>query len=141
MTELPLDATDEQILNLVHQWVDLLAQERYDDAYALTAHDSYYEWTPGLMEAVITGYGLPEPASNGQIYRVTPEGTAAGGPIPRHEVDRYDGGLIAQTGEYRVGNVWFDLPLNGEWSDLTATFALNVRNDRLVLVLKDIHVF
>jgi hypothetical protein len=40
-----------------------------------------------------------------------------------------------------VGEVWFDLPLDGSWSDLTATFDLQERGGALVLVLQEIHVF
>ncbi len=36
--------------------------------------------------------------------------------------------------------MWFDLPVNGEWSDLTATFQILRHGDALVLQLEDIHV-
>ncbi|KMW57419.1 hypothetical protein AIOL_002383 [Candidatus Rhodobacter oscarellae] len=35
----------------------------------------------------------------------------------------------------------FDLPLDGEWSDLTATFEVMQVKEQFVLVLQDIHVF
>jgi hypothetical protein len=64
-------------------------------------------------------------------------GDAKGGPRPRHKVDRYERG--APSGA--VAEVWFDLPLNGEWSDLTATFGVHRAGDDLVLCLQEIHVF
>jgi len=39
-----------------------------------------------------------------------------------------------------VGQVWFDLPLNGVWSDLTATFDIKLDGEALYLELDDIHV-
>ena len=39
-----------------------------------------------------------------------------------------------------VGHVDFDLPLNGEWSDVTATFNIREVEDAWVLCLEDIHV-
>jgi hypothetical protein len=83
-----------------------------------------------LLRTVVTNYGSVEPTRDGTTYRVTPLGTARGGPVPRHRVDR-DGDRI---------RVWFDLPLNGEWSDLTATFDVVRRDQGLSLVLDDVHV-
>ena len=83
---------------------------------------------------MIVGYGSPEPR-DGHDHRVTSTALAAGGRTPTHEVERYE----ARAGD-RVGHVWFDLPLDGEWSDLTATFDIERRAGRLVLVLDDVHV-
>ena len=38
------------------------------------------------------------------------------------------------------GHVWFDLPLNGNWSDLTALLNFRTVDEALVLELDDIHV-
>ena len=46
-------------------------------------------------------------------------------------------------GEFNDGSgYWFDydIPLNGEWSDLTAQFEFKKRGDGYALVLHDIHV-
>ena len=46
-------------------------------------------------------------------------------------------------GEFNDGSgYWFDydIPLNGEWSDLTAQFEFKKRGDCYALVLHDIHV-
>jgi hypothetical protein len=56
-------------------------------------------------------------------------------PWPRHEVDRDtlpDGQPFT--------SVWFDMPLNGYWSDVTATFDLDRDGEMLVLALEMIHV-
>jgi hypothetical protein len=38
-------------------------------------------------------------------------------------------------------DVRYDLPLNGEWSDLTATFRVEDVDGSVDLVLEEIHVF
>src|SRR5688572_13674540 len=113
---LPPDASDSQILAAVRLWADMLAAADYAGALAMV--DARPHWTPELLRTVISNYGSVEPMRDGSTYRVTPPGTAHGGPTPRHGVERHGD---------RV-SVWFNLPLNGEWSDLTATFDV-VRRD------------
>jgi hypothetical protein len=142
MITLPANATDEEILDVVRKWASALARQDYEAAFAMTTHDPYYRWTPDLIKAVIQGYGLPEPRWDGKIFQVTPIETAVGGPPPRHEVEYFEQPRpISETGQMAVGEVWFDLPLNGEWSDLTATFEICRSNDCTVLILNEIHVF
>ncbi|MBT3378971.1 MAG: hypothetical protein HN742_38180 [Lentisphaerae bacterium] len=141
MMMLPANATDERMLDLVRDWVDALVKEDYEAAFAMTAHDPYYKWTPVLMQSVIHGYGLPEPRGDGKVFRVTPMDSASG-QRPRHEVEYFDEPRpVTDTDQSVVGEVWFDLPLNGEWSDLTATFQVRRSTNYTVLVLNEIHVF
>ena len=60
---------------------------------------------------------------------------------PRHEVDRWESPRRREGGEEALGEVWFDLPLDGEWSDLTATFEVRRGEAGMWLVLREIHVF
>ncbi len=131
MKQLSLDADDATILAAVRDWVALLVEERYREAYDYLSHAWGDQWSPQLIETVIHNYGSVEPLQDGTTYRVTPLDTATGGPAPRHEVDRFDDAR---------GHVWFDLPLNGQWSDVTATLYVNRSDDTLVLILDDIHV-
>jgi len=39
-----------------------------------------------------------------------------------------------------LGQVWYDLNINGKVSDLTATFDLERTNQGLIIKLNDIHV-
>ena len=130
---LSVNSTDEEILSHIEEWVSALAEEDYESAYKRTKHDPYYEWTPELIKNVINGYGLPEPHPSGETFKVTPIKEAKG-ETPRQEVDRgpYDGD--------RFGYVYYDLPLNGEWSDLTASFRLEKQDKDLVITLEEIHV-
>ncbi len=127
------DATDEDILTVARAWVGLLVEHRYEEALgAIGARD---HWTPELLAKVIRNYGSIDPMADGSTYAVTPLESALGGPTPRHKVSRYD-----KPSGARVGDVWFDVPLNGAWSDLTVTFDLDLRDGRLHLVLDDVLV-
>ena len=130
---LDIDATDEEILALASAWIALLVEHRYDDALATIGAREH--WTPELLATAIRNYGAIDPMADGSIYAVTPLANAVGGLTPRHEVSRYEASAGA-----RVGDVWFDVPLNGAWSDLTITFDLEMRDDRLYLALDDVHV-
>jgi hypothetical protein len=128
-----IDATDQQIINLVTSWVNCLATENYEKAFEYIKHDPYYKWSPELLELVINGYGLPEPHPSGKVFKVTSPENATGRPGYKR-IDR-----VAEI-ESCVGYVYYDLPLNGQWSDLTASFRLEAINNELCMVLEDIHV-
>lgn len=134
--ELTLAANDEEILGAVEAWIDDLARGDYASAFARTRHDPYYQWTPRLIESVINGYGLPEPHRSGVRFVVTSRAQADSKGRPYYRVVDRD---IARGAA--VAEVWYDLPLNGEWSDLTATFRLQRDGVHLNLVLQEIHVF
>ena len=140
MKTLPASATDEQILQIARDWAEALAREDYEAAYNMTGHDPYYHWTPDLIRTVVRNYGGVEPLGDGSTCRVTPLDSAQGGPTPRHIVERRSD-FARATGAQEVGSVWFDLPLDGEWSDLTVTFRIFREDDELHLVLNEIHVF
>jgi len=130
MMPLSKDPTDDEIFSFIDAWIDDLARGDYAAAYRRTKHDPYYEWTPELMQRVVEGYGLPEPHRSGRIFRVTPRASATGGP-PERSIDREEA--------YTV--VWYNIPLNGEWSDLTATLRLEPCDAATDITLEEIHVF
>ena len=139
MVVLNRDASAVEILELVRKWVAALASDDYAEAYRMTAHDPYWQWTPELMRKTVAGCGLPEPCADGVIHRVTsPE--AAKGERARAAVTKYEEPRIDANGQI-VGEVHFELPLDGDWSDLTARFEILVNEDGLNLVLNEIHVF
>ena len=134
MKMLSVDASDLEIIQYVECWIAMLAMEDYESAYDFVKHDPYYCWSPKLIEEVINGYGLPEPHPSGKVFKVTPIDTATGSP-PANDVERdvYE--------DNRIGYVLYDIPLNGEWSDLSATFRLENSNSQLDVILEEIHVF
>ncbi len=61
MKTLPLEASDQEILDAVREWVELLIEERYTDAYEFLSHEkSPNNWTPELIAALIHNYGSPD---------------------------------------------------------------------------------
>lgn len=88
-------------------------------------------WTAEDLEVYLANYGSWEALGDGRIMRVTPIASAVGELVPRFEVVRGDGLPVIE----------FDLPLNGEWSDLTAVFELTETADgRWGFLLYDLHV-
>ena len=140
MKTVQASATDEQILQIAREWAQALASDDYQAAYDMTAHDPYFRWTPDLMRTVIQNYGTIEPMADGSTCRVTLLDTAEGGPNPRHVVERCSA-TPDTHGAQKIGSVQFDLPLDGQWSDLTATFEILSDDEALHLVLNEIHVF
>lgn len=137
MRTLPLTASDEELLDAVREWVTLVVRGDFNAAseFVYEAKPGREgEWTPKLIEQVIRNYGSIDPFPDGRTFEVTPLATATGDLTPCHEVQRDD------EHEASSGYIWFDLPLNGEWSDLTATFEFRPLDDSLVLVLDQIHV-
>ena len=133
MKTLPLEASDEEILEAVRQWVGLLIEERYKEACDLMVNPAHnlWHWSPQFLEETIRSYGFSP--DKPEIYRVTSLEEATGDHEPSHNVHRYyEGGL--------EGYVWFDLPLNGEWSDLTAIITFRPINGKLALELESIEV-
>jgi len=135
MIRLHRNASSEEILAVVKEWCRVLDQEDYETAYSMTWHSPKDHWTPKLMKDAISTYGCVIPRPDGQVFKVTPCETGVGNLIPRHEVDWRD-----KERSGIAGDVWVDLPLNGEWSDLTATFYLRRWDECLVLELNEIHV-
>ncbi|MGH6922709.1 MAG: hypothetical protein ACRED5_02970 [Propylenella sp.] len=132
---LPVDARDEQILDVVRLWCERLAAEEYDAAFRMTSQKSP-KMTPDLLKRLIEGYGWIETELGKPVYKVTSITEAPG--LARHEVVRYQE-TSSSTPNY-MGYVWFDLPLNGRWSDLTVTFNILRRGANLFLELDTIHV-
>lgn len=133
---LPRDASDEQILGVVRAWCHALAEEDYETAVVMTRHK--WPMTPQLMQQSIQGYGDLEPPVGSEVFKVTSLSTATHlpGTEPVHEVHRFH----PTVDGFSFGHVWFDLPLNGTWSDLTATFDILAVEEGLVLSLVMIHV-
>jgi hypothetical protein len=155
MKTLPLKVSEEQVKNLIREWVDQLAKEKYEEALALlstelpsgsgsVSENDANEWTPELLRAVISNYGLPEPwEGQEQTYKVVPVADAMRKLFEKSLTVHFR--VFKAVGESYLGTVDVDLPLNyesGDWiSDLTARFYLRkVSDTEMALVLLDIHV-
>ena len=124
----------EELRRKVEAWVDLLVEGDYEGAFSITRHDAYYQWTPDRIRKTVGGYGDPEPRPGGEIYKVT-ERAGASGIGPRFSCE------IEGLPDSDVAHLYYDLPLNGEWSDLTVTFSVRRDGNEFLLFLREIHVF
>ncbi len=66
MRTLSVNADKAEIKNLVVEWLELLAQEKYAEALELILYDNtqvvdgtLWTWTPQNLEAAVFTYGMP----------------------------------------------------------------------------------
>jgi hypothetical protein len=127
---------DVAVLEWARDWFDLLANGRLEDACARLDEPNHYGtvWTPeSIVELVLDTFG---PAT---IFgREHPEG-------PRFTSARTAAGRERSSfGTFADGSgCWleYDVPLNGEYSDLTAQFEFSWRTPGTLAVrLHDLHV-
>jgi hypothetical protein len=119
MILVPLNATDEQVLDIIRRWIDVLAAEDYLAVATELGYLMNYNSSPEeCIRAEIKRYVSPEYFPDVTNFVVTDWRAAQGGnPEPLSMVTWYK----PNTNGLR-GAVSFDLPLNGKWSDLTADF-------------------
>ena len=125
--------SEDEVLQLLDCWIDDLARDDYERAFARTNHDPSSAWSPALLRAVIEGYGLPEPHPSGETFRVTPRASASG-KRAEHRVDWIGGPPV-------LGWAFSSIPLNGEWSDLSVSCRIEACGNIAVAVLEEVHVF
>ena len=129
MAHFPHNVSDAALLSFVDGWVALMEREDYDSAYNYTEHSSEMMWTPELLRQVVKSYGHAH-----EDQRVTLLGKPTD-ITQRKEVARWE-----PNSSNEIGEVWYDLNLDGFVSDLTATFSVCDTPDGLIIRLNDIHV-
>ncbi len=119
MIHVPRDATNDEVLDIVRTWIDILATRDYEAAISAIISDSEREtWTPYFLEVAVERYRSPEYYPAVEKFYVTDWRTAEGGnPEAMQQVRWYK-----PNSSGLVGTAEFDLPLNGQWSDLQAEF-------------------
>ena len=125
----PIDAADDELLLFIDRWAMLLEQEDYEAAFAWTGHVAQSTWTADFIRQIIRGYGEANPGQ-----KVTLGGFPSD-VSQRKFVDRW-----ANPKHPTIGQIWYDLNIDGLASDLTATFDLYQTNDSISVLLDDIHV-
>lgn len=115
----------------MESWIRILEQGDFDLARRSTSHDAYYGWTPALIRNVISNYGNVEQRMGKHRIRfpIAPLKFTS----PRADLTWFD---LDKT----IGEFWYDAPLDGEWSEVTFTFAVSRKKEGLDLVLNEIHV-
>lgn len=142
MKVLPPDASDAEILAACRDWVQRVADGDLAGAIEMLHVPQRYEdpqrWTARSLEIYVGNYGSWDAMPDGRTWRITSPATAAN-PAGRTDF-RPTADVARHDGDPRSGSVDVDLPLNGEWSDLTALFEFEPVEDGIGLSLYDIHV-
>jgi hypothetical protein len=135
MIDISSERPEQSILGFVKYWIKLLADGRFEHACGLIDEPNSYGivWTPSLINEVVNSTFSPDTV----FYGFHPEGPIFTDPF-----------LLAEQRQVKV--VEFDdesgyafdyaLPLNGEWSDLTAQFEFQRRPNGYAVVLHNLHV-
>jgi hypothetical protein len=141
MVRLPLECRDADILAVAEEWTNRLAAEDYAGAWDMLLHRPREVWapTPDVLRSRIRECGCEAPTP-GQPLRVTPVATAAGARWLRlPALSRTSDGDTYRGAGFR-GRLDWQLPLNGEWSDLVASFDLVEDGDTLAFALAALRV-
>ena len=129
MKPLPMNSSDEALIEFIDGWAGLLEREDYESAFAYTDHVADMGWTPTLIREVIKSYDAARPDQ-----KVTVDGV----PSDVTQQKRVTWWPKARPGG--VGEIWYDLNIDGMASDLTATFYIIRDRSGLTVRLNDIHV-
>ena len=138
MVVIPQAASDSQVLTIIREWIDVLAREDYEAVFHAVGYAIAFD-QPGAacIQNQIKQYRSAKLYPGVTEFAVTDWRTAHGGnPSPQQLVTRYKSN---STG--LAGAVDFDLPLNGRWSDLTASFVFcepKIEGGDYVLSLEEI---
>lgn len=149
MKTLPIDASKDDIRKSVIEWNELLAQEKYTEAFEMFMYDENngFVWTPELLESAVYTYGCPgltreeaEKQFGSSDYKIT---SILENPDMDKIIESIDiSADYSWMGRDDIAVIHYDnIPLNGEMSDLTARFFVRkIGDDKLTLVFIDIHV-
>lgn len=121
MIFIPLKATDEEVLAIVRNWIDVLAKEDYGTFFAELGFSMLDQPScPGgeHISRQIKNYRSSVLYPGVTDFKVTDWRSAKGGnPNPHQNVIWYE-----PNESKLAGAVGLDLPLNGKWSDFAANF-------------------
>lgn len=143
---LPKDATDDQFRDAAREWVELFAANRLAEASAfLAAAPDSPVWSPRRIKTEISKFKPDHACYGNESPRIT---SCADAKVIREfgdpELDQPAHLVVhwiptpATTGKYpgRIGEVMFELPINGYWSRAAAVFFIRELADGLALELR-----
>lgn len=129
MKPLPHSTPDPELLSFIDGWAALMEQENYEAAFAYTDHSPEMGWSPALLREVVKAYGDARPHQKVTLAGVPSDVSQ------RKDVTRWEENRLGEIGE-----IWYDLNIDGVASDLTATFGIVHASEGLIVRLNDIHV-
>jgi len=135
MLRVKTENSHKEFVEFIHSWFDLLAKGEVDRACEdLDRLNSYgIRWTAEKIENVVKDNFGP-----GTVFSSNhPEGPVFTTVIETNGKSRAD---IVKFNDGSGFSVEHDVPLNGEWSDLTAQFEFLGKIPEFKVVLHDLHV-
>lgn len=131
---LPLESKPTAMVTFVAQWFELLAHGDTDAAIARLDEPNCYgiTWTAAAIANV-----LAETFGHARYLQRHPEGPRFTTPATAFGRLHVDVTELDDGSGYLVDH---DVPLNEEWSDLTAQFEFLRRDSGYAVVLHDLHV-
>jgi hypothetical protein len=129
MKPLPYSTSDADLLDFIDGWAALMEHEDYTGAFAYTDHTPELGWSPFLLRQIVKAYGDAWPDQKVTLAGVPSDVSQ------RKEVTRWRENPLGEVGE-----VWYDLNIDGVASDLTATFRIIRAPEGILIRLNDIHV-
>ncbi len=133
---LPGNNPEQAIREFARHFFRLAAADRLAEACATLDEPNQYGqvWTPAMITSVVHETFSPKT----RFYLLHPEGPRFTSPDDLAEpLNRFEVIPFADRNGYSYS---YDVPLNGEWSDLTALFQFRQRQGGLAAVLHDLHV-
>lgn len=119
MTDIPRNASDEDVLEVVMSWVDVLATRDYESV-ANSLGYIFGKPTAETIRMAIEGYRSQEFFPGVESFAVTRWREAIGGnPAPMRRIVWFE-----ENEALLAAAISIHLPLNGKWSDLCADFIL-----------------
>ena len=138
MVHVPLPATDDQFLQIVRFWLDVLAAEDYERVFTSLGYAMAWGSGAQAIRRDIEKYRSSAFYPGISAFRVSDWRNAAGGnPAPRTLIRRYK----YMESLPIVVTIELDLPLNNRWSDLEADFVVTTLGPHAaegILCLEDI---
>ncbi len=149
MKTLPINASHDEIRQLVVEWNRLLSNEQYKEAIELFSSSEEKAWSPEQLEKTISGYGITCNPDDETLLLLLNEWEVERFVMSPIHIEKIDSSIEVDRdnlygmnpNEY-LGMVHFsDIPLCGYLSDLTARFNIRrIEEEKLTLELIDIHV-
>ena len=127
MTPLPISVSDEELIAFVDRWASLLEQGDYEAAFDLTEHLPQFGWTPDTLRETIQWCGPFD--ANRRVTLDTSAGSARRKTVSRSE---------APTGDNFFGEICYWLNVDGQESDLAATFLLRSSSGGVIIYFEGI---
>jgi hypothetical protein len=123
---------EAELVQFARSWFRMLARGDWESALASIDEPNMYgiRWTKeDIVQLLHDTYGPGSLVQTAAPTAFSDPDTASG--TERYTVDELD-----------AGGFWldYDVPLNGEFSDLTAQFEFHPRSSRYAVILHDLHV-